>query len=171
MTDSGSELVAGVKKSAVAIDREYRHVRSRVLDAHSGGIAQANIVLIAGRQKCAWLVDRKGEPGSEPDLCNFVDVDTIVRQFSPDCVKESELRRKTCKSYSQLGLTVEHFFPPRTPSHIEFHKLIGQLPQNRSRISNERHFRFVQACRLLRIGVDAYNLQVPVQTPLRYRVE
>src|SRR5262245_54204558 len=104
MTNSGSELVAGVKKSAVAIDREYRRAWSRVLDAQSSGIAPAKIVLVAGRQKCACLVDRKGDPGSEPDLCDFVDVDTIVRQFSPDCVEESELRRKLCKSYSQLGL-------------------------------------------------------------------
>src|SRR5262249_53063795 len=123
------------------------------------------------RQKCSWPVDRKGEPGSETDLCNFVDVDTIVRQFSPDRVEESELRCKLCKSYSQFGLTIEHFIPPRAPSHIEFHKLIGQPLQNRGRISNERHFRFVQACGFLRIGVDPHNLQIPVQTPVGYRVE
>ena len=51
----GGELVAGVEKSAVAVDREHRNVRPRVLRAERGGIAPAEIVLVAGRKNVRGL--------------------------------------------------------------------------------------------------------------------
>src|SRR5450759_1136870 len=41
----GGELVTGVEKAAVAVDREYRHVGPRVLRAERGGVAPAQLVL------------------------------------------------------------------------------------------------------------------------------
>ena len=64
----GGELVAGIEEAAVAVDREHRHVRTRVLCAERRGVAPAEIVLIAGREKRTRLVNRHGEAGGEADL-------------------------------------------------------------------------------------------------------
>ena len=94
----GGEFVAGVEEAAVAADREHRHVGPRVLRAERGGKAPAEIVLIAGREKRARLVDRKGEAGGKADLRDFVDIDAVLRQFGADRVEEGELRRELCQT-------------------------------------------------------------------------
>ena len=92
VADGGRHLVAGVKEAAVAVDRQHRHIRPRLLRAERGGIAPAEIVLIAGRQESARLVDRHGEARDKADLRDFVDENAVLRQRGADGLEESELR-------------------------------------------------------------------------------
>ena len=65
MADSGGKLVGSEEKPAVTRDREHRHIGARVLRAERGGIAPAQIVLIAGRKEGSRLVDRQQKPRGE----------------------------------------------------------------------------------------------------------
>src|SRR5262245_47662642 len=46
--DCGGEFIAGIEKSAIAVDRKDRDVGSRMLRAECGRIAPTEIILIAG---------------------------------------------------------------------------------------------------------------------------
>ena len=54
---------------------------------------------------------------------------------------------------------------------IEFCELVDQRTQNRSGITDERYFRLVDPRGLVRVGVDAHDLQRLVHAPLSHRIE
>src|SRR5262249_27174418 len=48
MVHSGRKLIRGEEKAAVARDRQHRHIGACMLRAKRGGVAPAEIVLVAG---------------------------------------------------------------------------------------------------------------------------
>src|SRR6476620_8395095 len=73
VTNGGGDFVAGIKKSAIAIDREHRHVRLCMLHAKRRGVAPAEIVLVPGRQERARAAARKASWGASLAIrsCSF----------------------------------------------------------------------------------------------------
>ncbi len=78
----GRQFVGRVHEAAIAVDGQHRHVGPRMLRAERGGVTPAEIVLEAGREKCARLVDREGEAGCKAELRYLVDEDAVFGQFS-----------------------------------------------------------------------------------------
>ena len=164
--DRGGKLVACVQKSAVAIDRQNRHIRPCVLRAKRGRIAPTEIILIAGRKKCAGSVDGQCKACGKSDLRDLVDKNSVFGKFGADRLEEGQLWRELGKTLPQLGLTAQHFIATRRTAEIEFCELIDQRTQNRSGITDERYFRLVDPRGLVRVGVDAHDLQRLVHAPL-----
>src|SRR5262249_44921679 len=92
MMYGGRNFIGGEEKAAVARDRQYRHIGARVLRAERGGVAPAEIVLVARRKERPRLVDRKQEPGGKTDLGDLVDEDAVFGQLRPDRVEKADLR-------------------------------------------------------------------------------
>src|SRR6185312_13539257 len=93
MLDGARKLVRREHEAAVAVDRQDRHVRPRVLSAKRGRKAPAEIVLVAGREEGARLVHGEEQAGRKADLRDLVDIDAVLRQLGAYRVEERGLRR------------------------------------------------------------------------------
>src|SRR5581483_7279927 len=110
VADRGRKFVAGVEKAAVAADREHRHVGAGMLRAERGGIAPAEIVLVAGRQERARAIDRHGDAGGKTNLRDVVDVNAVVRQRGADGIEKGKLGRELAlQTSAKPGLPLKHF--------------------------------------------------------------
>ena len=129
----GRQLVRREQKAAVAGDRQHRHIAARVLRAERGGEAPAEIVLVAGRQERARLVDRKGEARGKADLRHLVDEDSVLRQFGADRVEKGRAAARAWRAACAAGLALLHLVAARGPPRIVGRQHVEQAPQDRLR--------------------------------------
>src|SRR4029078_1180415 len=95
----------------------------------------------------------------------------VIRQFGADRLEEGQLWRELGKTLAQLGLTAPHFVVAWCTARIYFGELCDQCAQYRSRITDKRDLRLADPRGLVRVGVDAHDLQRLVHTPLCHRIE
>src|SRR5258707_867291 len=115
MMDCGRKLVRGEEKAALTRDRQSWYIAPRVLCTEGGGIAPAEVVLIARRKEGPRFVHRKQEPGGKTDLRDFVDANAIFGKLCADCLEKSELWGELLEAPAHLGLPLLHFCTARTP--------------------------------------------------------
>ena len=75
------------------------------------------------------------------------------------------------EALAQLGLALLHLVAARGAARIVFRERVDQPPQDRRGIADQRHLRLAQARRLFAVGIDAHDLQVAIDAPLRHRIE
>src|SRR6516225_681618 len=79
-----------------------------MLRAERGGKTPAQRILIAGRQKCPWLVDREQQPRGKADLGHLVDKNPVLGKLGPDRVEKCDLRLKLFHPLAPSGLAFAH---------------------------------------------------------------
>ena len=167
MTHRGRHLARGEQEAAIAADRDDRHVAARILGAERGGKAEAEIVLIAGRQVGARPVDRKGETGGKTDLRDLVDEDAVFRQFGADRREVGELRRELGQALVHARMAPAHLLGARRPPPVVRRQHVEQAAQDRLCRPDQRDRGFGEPRRLLRIGIDANDRKVAVDAPMQ----
>ena len=159
-------LAVNMKPPSPEIDT-HRHVAPRILRAERGGEAPAEIVLIAGREERARLVDRKREAGGEADLRHLVDENAVLGQFGADRVEKGDLRR-------ELGEALARSFACRSSisawRDARLALCAGSASSRLRRIGAASPISATAGlCRragLVRVGIDADDLEVLVDAPL-----
>ena len=157
------------QEAAIAGDRQHRHVAPRVLRAERGGEAIAQIVLIAGREKGARLINRKGEAGREAKLRHLIDENAVVRQRRTDRRKIRKLRHELGEALLHAGMALAHLVRTRRPAGIVRRQDVEQAAQYRRGVPDQRDLGFGDARRLVRVGIDTDNGQIAIDAPLQQR--
>src|SRR5262249_57628547 len=135
MVHRGRKFVRGEEKAAVTRDRQNRYIAPRVLCTECGGVAPAEVVLIARRKEGPRFVDRKQEPGRKAELRDFVNENAIFGKLCADCLEKSELRGELLKALAHLGLPLLHFCAARSP--MLGGERIDQMTQDRFGIADK----------------------------------
>ena len=84
MQRGGRQFLDVVHKAAIAGDRHDRLVGARHFRAERCRITVAERPLIAAVDVSARPVDREGEAADIADLCQILDIDTLIGEFGAD---------------------------------------------------------------------------------------
>ncbi len=134
----GGELAHLVHEAAVAGDGQDLPVGHGGLGAQRRAEAPAEIVLVAGRQEGARLLDRQRHARGEADLRDLVDEDAVLGQCRTDRLQERELRLQSREALGQPGAVAFQLLGARMARPIVPGQGRDQGAQLRSGVADQR---------------------------------